>query len=428
MNQREIAKRILGVLSMAFMFGANSAHAKGSPTISVTTTGTATGTVVQGTITITNTTTKSATVTTINDALEVRFPTGFPSPPLPPGFTSGYFLVTTVSLPPPSPIPPLGTVSIPYSIDTCGAQVRNYSGAKDMRAVAVVTSGTQVVQARTANFAAPSQTYCPVCGNGIREGNEQCDGAACCTMTCGFVSNGTACTDGNLCTHTDRCQGGSCIGSDPVTCVAADQCHSAGTCNLTTGACSNPFKANGTACNDGSACSTGDTCANGQCIGSPVICNDDNVCTTDFCSAGECLHTNNSNPCEDGSVCTVGDSCVGGECTGGLPRDCNDHQACTDDLCEEVNACTHTATPTCETCHAEECVVCQQECTNTVTRCRDSCWGVFGTCLDGCTTTYCAPFCQVSLGQCLNACPDQDPCWSACESGNGCGLGCIQPQ
>src|SRR5216684_665797 len=41
-----------------------------------------------------------------------------------------------------------------------------------------------------------------------------------------------------------------------VTCTASDQCHVAGTCDPATGMCSNPPKANGTACNDGNACTT----------------------------------------------------------------------------------------------------------------------------------------------------------------------------
>jgi len=37
--------------------------------------------------------------------------------------------------------------------------------------------------------------------------------------------------------------------------------------------------------------------------------------------------------------------------------------------------------------------------------CADNCWASFFACLDGCTSTYCAPFCQVDLGRCLDACP-----------------------
>src|SRR5262245_56562954 len=128
------------VLLVVFAFETTSVYAKGGG-IAVTTTATVAGTVVQGEMTITNTTAKSATVTMAKESLEVRYPTGYPVPPLPPGSTSGYFVVATVSLPLPSPIPPLGSVSIPYSIDTCSTAVARYNGAKDMRAAAAVTAG-----------------------------------------------------------------------------------------------------------------------------------------------------------------------------------------------------------------------------------------------------------------------------------------------
>ena len=37
----------------------------------------------------------------------------------------------------------------------------------------------------------------------------------------------------------------------PVACAALDECHAAGTCNPADGTCSNPAKADDTACNDG---------------------------------------------------------------------------------------------------------------------------------------------------------------------------------
>jgi hypothetical protein len=52
---------------------------------------------------------------------------------------------------------------------------------------------------------------------------------------------------------------------DGVTCAALDQCHLAGVCDSNTGVCSNPIKADGTACNDGDACTTGETCHLGIC-------------------------------------------------------------------------------------------------------------------------------------------------------------------
>src|SRR2546422_5636350 len=34
------------------------------------------------------------------------------------------------------------------------------------------------------------------------------------------------------------CQSGTCVGANPVTCTASDQCHVAGTCDPVTGTCS----------------------------------------------------------------------------------------------------------------------------------------------------------------------------------------------
>src|SRR5258707_1338526 len=44
-----------------------------------------------------------------------------------------------------------------------------------------------------------------------------------------------------------------------VVCTALDQCHDVGTCNASTGACSNPAKPNGTTCSDGNACTQAGT-------------------------------------------------------------------------------------------------------------------------------------------------------------------------
>ena len=108
------------------------------------------------------------------------------------------------------------------------------------------------------------------------------------------LANGTACNDGNACTQIDTCQAGTCTGSSPVTCTALDQCHVAGTCSPSTGACSNPNAANGTTCNDGNACTTTDTCQAGTCTGTAVTC-----AALDQCHvAGTCNPSNGtcSNP------------------------------------------------------------------------------------------------------------------------------------
>jgi hypothetical protein len=50
-----------------------------------------------------------------------------------------------------------------------------------------------------------------VCGNGIVEAGEPCDGSECCTPSCTFVANDTPCTDdGEVCTD-DACSFGACV-------------------------------------------------------------------------------------------------------------------------------------------------------------------------------------------------------------------------
>jgi len=63
-------------------------------------------------------------------------------------------------------------------------------------------------------------------------------------------------------------------------------------------------------CNDGNACNGIETCQpGGICAGgTPVNCNDDNVCTTDTCDTGTGVCTNAPNACDDFDLCTD-DSC-----------------------------------------------------------------------------------------------------------------------
>ncbi len=78
--------------------------------------------------------------------------------------------------------------------------------------------------------------------------------AACTAGTCEVANRpeGSTCTDGDACTQSDTCQAGSCVGSDPVTCLSLNQCHIAGTCNPATGICSNPYMP--ATCGDSESC------------------------------------------------------------------------------------------------------------------------------------------------------------------------------
>ncbi len=182
---------------------------------------------------------------------------------------------------------------------------------------------------------------------------DQCHVAGTCDPTSGQCSNpsardGTGCNDGNACTTGDSCQVGACVGA-PVVCTAQDQCHIGGTCNPATGQCSNPNAPDGTGCSDGNACTQTDTCQSGSCVGSnPVTCtaqdqcHDAGTCNT---ATGQC-----SNPakadgtsCNDHNACTTVDQCKSGSCVGSTPPNCDDNNVCTVDSCDPATGCTHPA-------------------------------------------------------------------------------------
>ena len=171
-----------------------------------------------------------------------------------------------------------------------------------------------------------------------------CDAATgVCSQTA--KADGAPCDDGNRCTEGDACRAGSCVPDGPITCTPVDQCHEAGTCDPATGLCSQPVKADGTPCDDGNQCTRQDTCAGGACVGSdPVTCTAIDQCH----EAGACVPATGScpspakadgTPCDDGAFCTVGDACVAAVCRGTM-RECAGG-ACRDGTCDEtIDACT----------------------------------------------------------------------------------------
>ena len=69
--------------------------------------------------------------------------------------------------------------------------------------------------------------------------------------------------------------------------------------------------ANSAPCPDGDKCTTGETCSGGKCVLQSVSCDDQNVCTTDTCSAQVgCA----SAPVANATPCGTGKPCVGGKC------------------------------------------------------------------------------------------------------------------
>jgi CTP:molybdopterin cytidylyltransferase MocA len=157
---------------------------------------------------------------------------------------------------------------------------------------------------------------------------------------CVFTNNTDPCTDGDACTTGDACSGGSCQPGAPLVCSDSNVC-TTDACDPSTGCV---FTNNTGPCTDGNACTANDTCGGGTChAGSQIVCNDSNVCTTDSCSpATGCVFTNNTSPCNDGNPCTIGDTCGGGACNPGSPAVCNDNNVCTTDTCSPATGCVFT--------------------------------------------------------------------------------------
>ncbi len=136
-------------------------------------------------------------------------------------------------------------------------------------------------------------------------------------------------------------------------------------------------------------------CSSGECRPQDgPLCDDGNQCTQDICNVNVCEHKPlaNGTACDDQDPCTVGEACASGECVGGAPRDCDDHNECTEDSCDLGQGCVHTP------------VQDGTSCFEGLNRCRP------GTCQAG-----------VCEGAKDLDCDDQDPCTKdSCDPGYGC--------
>ncbi|HVW27339.1 MAG TPA: MYXO-CTERM sorting domain-containing protein [Polyangiaceae bacterium] len=267
---------------------------------------------------------------------------------------------------------------------------------------------------------------------------DQCHTAGVCNSATGICSNpnksdGTACNDGNLCTQTDTCQTGTCTGSNPVTCAALDQCHTAGVCNSSTGICSNPNKANGTTCNDGDACTQTDSCQTGVCTGSnPVVCTPLDQChNAGTCSLGICLNPAKADgsTCNDGNACTQTDTCLSGTCTGANPVVCATPDQChTAGSCDSSSGvCSNPSKANGTTCNDGKVCTTSDVCTGGV------CGGTSVVCNDGiaCTVDSCseaAGGCTYNTSAC--GCTTNAQCddGNACNGVETCNLGTLTCQ
>lgn len=170
-----------------------------------------------------------------------------------------------------------------------------------------------------------------------------CTNDSCASATgCVFTPNTLSCDDGNLCTTGDHCSQGQCLpGGTLLDCDDDNDC-TVDSCDLDSGECVyTPFVG---ACSDGNPCTLGDVCEGKVCLsGTLKDCDDGKSCTQDSCgSSGTCMHVPIAGTCDDGNECTVGDTCIGGNCNPGAPKNCNDYNVCTDEVCDPEVGCVVT--------------------------------------------------------------------------------------
>ena len=244
-----------------------------------------------------------------------------------------------------------------------------------------------------------------ICDDGNLCTDDFCDAAL--GGVCVFEPNSVACDDFDNCTLNDTCVNGTCVGI-PVICDDGNLCTDDFCDAALGGVC--VFEPNSVACDDFDNCTLNDTCVNGTCVGIPVICDDGNLCTDDFCDAalgGECVFEPNSVACDDFDNCTLNDTCVNGTCVG-IPVICDDGNLCTDDFCDAALGGVCVFEPNSVACDDFDNCTLNDTCVN------GTCVGIPVICDDGnlCTDD----FCDAALGgECVFepnsvACDDFDNC------------------
>lgn len=165
------------------------------------------------------------------------------------------------------------------------------------------------------------QEYPPV-DNGIvcRDDGNRCTLDVCGGGQCRHkvLTDGTSCTDRNVCNGAEICSAGQCGDAPDIVCGASDECHDAGTCNPTTGLCSYPEKPDDTVIW---------TEVWGDCGGFTTTCGRDGIQTRDkrVCIDGKrltltdrrsCNRETNGVSCGDSTdnACTNPDKCFQGYC------------------------------------------------------------------------------------------------------------------
>ncbi len=294
------------------------------------------------------------------------------------------------------------------------------------------------------------------CNDGNACTNDACDDV----LECQHDYNTSPCNDGNQCTIGDTCNGGVCLGGDPLPCndnndCTADSCSPAEGCVFTDLGCDCNSDQDCVELDDGNPCNGVLVCNKNfipyQCITDPgtvVTCQipigKDAACADAVCNqdTGGCdvIAKNEGGPCNDQDVCTEGEVCANGACVG-QGDSCADTNPCTDDYCDPVLGCQHDYnTDACndgnactigDACQGGSCVGgaplpcgdgndCTTDTCNTATGCEHT--PNLNPCNDGnaCTTgDHCADGLCVGVG--ALDCDDENSCTNDfCDQADGC--------
>ncbi len=261
-----------------------------------------------------------------------------------------------------------------------------------------------------------ASTLSDKCGEPPCSDDAECDDENPCTddrcqpgVGCVSTPVDADCDDGSVCTTTDSCVDGRCVGAVSLDCDDDDLC-TIDFCDPQSGClhdsiaslctdenpctdercdpkdgCVYPF--NTDPCNDSNACTSADRCTAGACLGTIIPFDDGNPCTDDSCDPRTGVSNfANTLPCNDGDACTLGDRCANKVCIrGSTPLRCDDTNQCTDDACKPESGCV--ATPHTRLCDdGSKCTegdVCSASiCRGTIVDCDDQ---------NACTSDSCDP-------------------------------------
>ena len=220
-----------------------------------------------------------------------------------------------------------------------GRGATDVADAKTSAGDADIASPADVDMVAAETLDAKPDLCIPAC-EGKECGNDGCGG------TCGECQPSYSCVDKKCLPETDpcakACEGRECGDSGREGCFCG-ACYSPKVCSSDGQCICVPSCL-------GEVCGAADGCG-GKCVEADMPCADDpgDPCLLTECKDdGECVYQGvpDGAPCDDGEDCTHFDTCLMGMCTG-LFVPCEDHNDCTDNVCQNVDGqfCEFEAKP-----------------------------------------------------------------------------------